>query len=237
MILSRQNIEEIASVLVDDYRAACRLPGPGETGGPAGVDIDRFAVGYLNLRINYQYLSPDNSFCGLTAFADTDYTYEVEGRRRTIWVPQSQILLNELFFWHDLREKLAGQRRFTVAHECAHQILYQMGEEEGLIACRRTAPGGDVSAPRQPRTEADWNEWQANALGAALLMPLRDVDVAMRCLAPGRRLRESAGWFGRSDWFVIKSCAALFGVSPKAITIRLRQLGYVEEAPGEGRSL
>ena len=32
---------------------------------------------------------------------------------------------------------------------------------------------------RELKTREDWNEWQANVLGAAILMPQREIDLAV----------------------------------------------------------
>ena len=37
--------------------------------------------------------------------------------------------------------------------------------------------------PRELKTREDWNEWQANVLGAAILLPQKEVDLAMRRFA------------------------------------------------------
>ncbi len=34
--------------------------------------------------------------------------------------------------------------------------------------------------PRELKTREDWNEWQANVFGAAILLPQKEVDLAMR---------------------------------------------------------
>ena len=34
--------------------------------------------------------------------------------------------------------------------------------------------------PRELKTREDWNEWQADVLGAAIMLPQKEVDLAMR---------------------------------------------------------
>ena len=36
---------------------------------------------------------------------------------------------------------------------------------------------------RELKTREDWNEWQANVLGAAILMPQREIDLAVAYLS------------------------------------------------------
>ena len=79
------------------------------------------------------------------------------------------------------------------------------------------------------KSREDWNEWQANVLGAAILMPYHEIDLAMQTFANGRCLRKRGDWFDESDISVITMLCHFFGVSRTAVTIRLAELGYVKE--------
>ena len=48
---------------------------------------------------------------------------------------------------------------------------------------------------RELKTREDWNEWQANVLGAAILMPQREIDLAVAYYARGRKLISYDGTY------------------------------------------
>ena len=122
--------------------------------------------------------------------------------------------------------KLCGKRRFTLAHECAHQILFQLDSDDRKIACHKR-PEVRKNGSRVLRTQEDWNEWQANTLGAAILMPQSEVDRAMWFIN-SRKPLTCYGWrFYNKDQVKIDTFCGVFGVSRSAAAIRLEQLGYL----------
>ena len=88
--------------------------------------IDQFASDYLNLKVSFQKLSSDGSIYGLTAYVDTEYQIEVDGSQRSIFLKTNDVVLDKSFIEPENIRKLCGIRRFTLAHECAHQILFQL---------------------------------------------------------------------------------------------------------------
>lgn len=128
------------------------------------------------------------------------------------------MVLDKSFIEPENIRKLCGKRRFTLAHECAHQILFQLDSDDRKIAChKRPVVRGNGS--RVLRTQEDWNEWQANTLGAAILMPQSEVDRAMWFI--------NSRNFYDSDQVKIDTFCGVFGVSRSAAAIRLEQLGYL----------
>ena len=127
--------------------------------------------------------------------------------------------------------KLCGKRRFTLAHECAHQILFQMETDKIQEACRRKYSARTAYSLRELKTREDWNEWQANVLGAAILMPQREIDLAVAYYAKGRKLISYDGTFAYWDKVALDRICQQFGVSKTAAVIRLKQLGHLETRP------
>lgn len=128
--------------------------------------------------MSFQKLSSDGSIYGLTAYVDTEYQIEVDGSQRSIFLKTNDVVLDKGFIEPENIRKLCGKRRFTLAHECAHQILFQLDSDGRKIACHKR-PEVRGNGSRVLRTQEDWNEWQANSLGAAILMPQSEVDRAM----------------------------------------------------------
>ena len=232
MILSQKKIEEIAAAVTKDFN---EFFFGSETEGTRrmarGTPIDQFAKEYLDMNVSFTRLSPDGSICGLTAYADTEYIIEEMGVKRTIPLRKNQILLDVSFIQPGQVHKLCGKRRFTLAHECAHQILFQMESEAAQSAYVKKYSARTAYSLRDLKTREDWNEWQANVLGAAILMPQREIDLAVAYYARGRKLISYDGTFAYWDKVALDRICQQFGVSKTAAVIRLKQLGHLETRP------
>lgn len=232
MILSRENIEEIAAAVMRDFgKFFFREDDSSGRTKPRCTPIDQLASQYLGLDVCFARLSPDGSLCGVTAYEDTEYQIEEMGVTRKLKLKRNEIVLDRSFIEPGNIRKLCGKRRFTLAHECAHQILFQMESNEKKCSCRKMYEEDRTYSVRELKSREDWNEWQANVLGAAILMPRNEVDLAMKNFARGRRLIKYGEWYAYPDRVIISMLCDLFGVSKTAISIRLSKLGYMEERP------
>ena len=232
MILSYVQIEEIAAATINDFNHFFfGGVAPRKKEMPRGTPIDQFAKDYLNLKVSFTKLSSDGSLCGVTAYCDTEYVVEESGLLRRIPLKRNQVLLDESFIHPAQVKKLCGKRRFTLAHECAHQILFQMESDDGKLACRKQYTERKAYSLRDLKTREDWNEWQANALGAAILMPQSEIEFAVWRFAPNRILTSYDGYFTYQDRLALRLMCDVFKVSRAALIIRLRQLGYLVDRP------
>ena len=232
MILSHAKIEEIAAAVIKDFNLFFFGEKASEARSmPQGTPIDQFASEYLGLNVSFADLSADGSICGLTAYADTEYIIEKDGMQYSIPLRRNQVLMDASFIQPFQIRKLCGKRRFTLAHECAHQILFQMETEEVRKVCQRKYSARTAYSLRELKTHEDWNEWQANVLGAAILMPQREIDLAVAYYARGRRLVSYDGTFAYQDRVALDLICKQFGVSKTAAVIRLKQLGHLECCP------
>lgn len=141
------------------------------------------------------------------------YVIEDIGVRRQL--PSSGIR----YFWipgfsaRNLAQKMCGKRRFTLAHECAHQILFQMESGEVKQSFRRVYSERRPYSFRELKDKEDWNEWQANALGATLLMPQAEIQRAMQRYAKGRKLTKYGGRYSYADNLALSLLCQSLGVS------------------------
>ena len=130
MILSQRQLEEIAASTTKDFNRfffGDEADKPDRSALP--TPIDQFAKNYLGLRVSFARLSPDGSICGVTAYADTEYKITELGITRTLALKRNQVILDESFIRSGNVQRLCAKRRFTLAHECAHQILFQLESE------------------------------------------------------------------------------------------------------------
>lgn len=220
VILSHRDLNELAdSILHDFYRGA-----PLQLGS---VNIDQLASDYLGLKVCYEKLSEDGSILGLTSYAEC-YLELSSKRDSPIRLEPDTILLDKSFS-ERAPSSLEGRRRFTLAHECAHQILYRY--ESSLIqkTVRQAYSLRRSYSLRELKSREDWNEWQADALGAALLMPKNLTElIFFRCSAAEPLVQYRTG-FSPTDRAVIKNMKNILGVSQTALIIRLKQLGLLQE--------
>ena len=134
MILSHAQIEDIAAATTKDFNKFFFGESEQQKRAiPRGTPIDQFASQYLGLNVSFAKLSSDGNLCGVTAYSDTEYIVETDGITKTIPLKRNQVLLDLSFI--ERASKLCGKRRFTLAHECAHQILYRW-KAMSVNACR-----------------------------------------------------------------------------------------------------
>jgi hypothetical protein len=231
MILSHRQIEEIAAAVTKDFNEFFFGKGADEVRIARATPIDHLAKSYLGLDVSFARLSSDGSICGLTAYADTEYTVEEMGIKRIIPLKQNQVLLDESFIKPGKVQELSGKRRFTLAHECAHQILYSIEDGEIKTACQQKYIPRTAYSLRDLKTREDWNEWQANVLGAAILMPQKEMDRAMWHFGNGKALTNYEGRFAYRDKLILSQICRQLGVSKTAAIIRLRHLDYIKDRP------
>ena len=175
--------------------------------------IDVYAVieKCLNVPYDWKYLSPDQSILGATAF-DSGYIWVwpenkyYEGLKPfKLEVEKGTILIEATLTEQDNR----GRENFTVMHEVFHHVLHKrcfkdMGKNFVHTTYSRTIDG----------------------CAAAFLMP------AKLTIAEYKRRYEEAGFESIAygfKWRLIRGMAKDFGVSKQAMSIRLQNLGLIDE--------
>ena len=225
MILSYEDIKHIADAVSKDFYGVT----PIDVQRPFCFPVEDFASVHLGLSVAYAQLSDDGSVLGVTAYRDTEYTVKTCDVTKVILLKRNQVMLDISLagFSDDINAKC--RRRFTLAHECAHQILFQLETQEGAAACRKPYALCRARRPRLLRTREDWREWQANALGSALLMPADRLEQAIRELHGELPLAFYDGQPTMRSGLLIEHLCSRFSVSRAALTIRLRQFGFITQ--------
>jgi Zn-dependent peptidase ImmA (M78 family) len=225
-IIRKEQMDDIAEMVLSEYapRSLCY---------PCAVDISGIAENAFNLTIESRYLAHNNEILGVTIFHDSDVPcYDQQLQPEIVRIPYGTVIIHKGLAGMESRTR----RRFTLAHESSHWILhrsynsptnltYQFRKQfHGYIACRSV----NIESHRHPMlTDHDWEEWQADTLAAALLMPKEPFLEAAR-----DELGLGLGFYrGRTNSFQycesLARIASRFQVSKKAISIRLEQLGLI----------
>lgn len=222
--LSRLDIEAIAERYI---RAYMQLPEVQET-TVYRVEPELFLTKVLGLNIGYVHLSYDDSLLGLTSFE------KVTVNVLTGSDEEESILLdgNTVLVEADLKDdnRLRGRKNFTLMHEGSHQIFKRLFPNEYGGVSQRTSPVRyyRVSNEKGGRIR-DWEEWQANTLGSAVLLPQNLISQGMYLFGLGERIDCLNKVFRPVEFERFSALADFLGCSKKALAIRMKQLGFVKK--------
>lgn len=222
-ILSWKSIEEISEGLLREYNSDILYT-------PQELDVYHFLENYLRLKVDYQNLSNDQSVLGMTTFSSGRCFVWDNARQNQYWIDVKEgTVLIDNFLLETLNE---GRERFTVSHECGHQILHKnyFSEENNnlyrSIVCNRETIGQVKASSHW--TSRDWVEWQANTFASALLMPAATVTELFcqkSCLTPNSKRFPLEPTFDTEA--IVRTMANIFNVSIQAMKIRLEKLSFL----------
>jgi len=218
-VISKKEINKIGEDFVRDFCPKALIE-------PMGINIDRFAEGYLGVTEDFQYLSHCGCYLGMTVFNDTDmvpvYNPETNTAEFISAKAGTIILDNNL-----LAEDQEHRYRFTVGHEAAHHILHQgyfsydenqftlFDERAPMIKCR-VDNSKTSNKPVKEWNDHDTMEWQANYLSSAILMPKQMVDLVVESNKD------------KSYLDIVFLVSKIFNVSVEAAKYRVFDCGYVQ---------
>ena len=217
--LSKDDIEKIAAKVICKYKVQY-VP---ERCMCYTVDVTVLAE-MLGLKIEYVNITRDGSILGQTS----------SGR---VWTEIYDDNMSKLFFELDgstilidkrllNNPKIVGRKNFTIAHETAHQILNrlypEMYDTQNRIFC-------DYRRSAKPKKEiVDWHEWQADALAAALLLPLGVLQDGMFVFGLGEKMKMLSRKYSSTRFELFCEMADYLQVSRTALSYRMEQLGLLD---------
>lgn len=224
-ILSKEEIEIIAHKFVRDFQ-------PEALSEPQELKMEEFIECYLKMTPDYQYLSHNGVYLGMTVFNDTDFVpvYSTEtGRAEYIHADARTVIVDRRLIEDPKQEH---RYRFTLGHEGGHDVFHTavfaynpnqtcMFEDAHppMIQCRIDAGKTNKKDPRI-WTDTDSMEWQANYFSSALLMPGDMVRVVHARNAGNDPIYQ--------NYQAINDMASTFNVSPEAALYRLRELKLIK---------
>ena len=222
--LSKSQLETYGERVLRDFSPTILLE-------PQPTDIDRLVTGYMGFNFEYQYLSNNQVYLGITVFEDTDtlpvYIPELN-RAEFLSVKKNTIIIEGTLADNP---NLIHRERFTVGHEASHGLVHpEYYQRKAQIASLHDNFGGIYSKPTFPdlsgvdvngkRLQGEaWLEWQANYLSSVLLMPRIAV----------KRLRNLIEPKGSRFWHyeLIQTMVEVFNVSEEAARVRLVSLNHL----------
>ena len=218
--MSRAELEEISEGLITAYanKFSNRVI--------QSIDIEHFITEFLMLRIEYTSFAEDDAGrIGFLADGATPLLVHQDGKIIPFVFPKDTIVLDKFL----LSEKEQGRRRFTMAHEASHHILSKM---YAVPATGRfhTEYDSERSYSKEELTQMFASaEWQADAMGASLLMPKRIIDNAMAKYNQCQPIKiYGDNTLAQREKNTLRRMAAYIGVSYTALLIRLRDMNLLE---------
>lgn len=221
--LSRNDIETIAAQIISNYKSLYRFDDfPAER-----VDPYILAHDLLGLTIEYYHLSNDGSVLGLTSHSSMGVEVKDDDGELLIYYLDGKTLLIEKALHEDKTQ--LGRHNFTVMHETAHQVLGHLYALPNRKANCRVHYC--TMAQRQRKTFKDWDEWQADTMASALLLPADFVRNALYQVGLGNGVAVLSRWGNPEEYEQFCEAAAFLGASKQALAIRMKQLGLLRYEP------
>lgn len=222
-VLKNCEIDDHAEAFLRDYNATLLTT-------PQPIDIEAFAEFYLNLSLDYVYLSHCGLILGRMIFQETERVpvyLPKESCADYLYVKRGTLLIDNTV----LEDQKEYRLRSTIGHECGHWLFhsdYYTGKVQRnhqrnvhlaeMTGCKDTdiVGGAELSGRRRLITDFDWLEHHAKYFSAAILMPKTPFLTAISDLADRDLLNDTE---------LSEKLADTFQVSPVSVKIRLSQLG------------
>ena len=223
--LSRFDIEAIADKYVQAYMA---LPDVRNT-QIYRIDPELLLERVLGLNVEYQHLSYDGSILGMTSFTEMGVQVFEDDDNEAFFFLDGKTVLVEKDLNFD--SKLKGRKNFTLMHEGSHQIFkmlfpndYGITEKSAGVHYYKATADTEKS-----RIITDWEEWQANTLAAAILLPRCLIEKGMFLFGLGDKIECLNKIYYPAVYERYAALSDFLGCSKKALAIRMKQLGLLHK--------
>ena len=215
--LSYKDIEEIAEQVFALYK---ELPEVKDK--PVyRVEPELLLEKLLGLKTRYFHMTLDSSVLGLTSYGDIELFFNNDLDENSYKLDGKTVLIES-----DLNDDYhKGRKNFTIMHEGAHHILRITYPDDYATSSPTVHYHKDNLNNTNKIT--DWEEWQADALASALLMPKEVVRDGMLLVDLPDKIPLLSKACPGGVYKKFCTLAEFIGVSKKALAIRLRQLGIV----------
>ena len=197
------------------------------------VDIEGFVEEYLGIPIVYEtFAEADPGRIGFLADGKRPLTVRREGMTQQIVFPQRTAVIESFL----LSPKESARKRFTIAHEGAHDVINRhIPAQASPAAAFHSEFDTEMNYPRDMLKEMlSVNESFTNRAAACLLMPGFLVERALKRYNDSKKvIIYEGGVLAQDQKFLIQKMANAMGVSYSAFRIRLMELDQYEIRPVE----
>lgn len=221
--LSRFDIEAIAAKYVKAYM---ELPDVRNT-KIYRIDPELLLEKVLGLTVEYQHLSYDGSILGMTSFTELGVQVLEDDDNEAFFFLDGKTVLVEKDLAFD--NKLRGRKNFTLMHEGSHQIFKTLFPNDYGVTQKSSGVHYYKANSERNKPISDWEEWQANTLGAAILLPENLINQGMFLFNLGDKIECLNKIYSPEVYKRFEALADFLGCSKKALAIRMKQLGLLKK--------
>ena len=125
--------------------------------------------------------------------------------------------------------KLKGRKNFTLMHEGSHQIFKMLFPNDYGVTQKSAGVHYYKANSERNKPISDWEEWQANTLGAAILLPENLIKQGMYLFSLGEKIECLNKIYFPGVYKRFDALADFLGCSKKALAIRMKQLGLLKK--------
>lgn len=217
--LTQGDIEAIAQRVTTAYRKLPNLCGITK------IDPERLVTDLLGLSISYHVLSRHGTILGLTAYGDIGIPiYDDPEHPEYCFIDPKTVLVDKSLLAGNAN---VGRYHFTLIHEACHQVFRMLFPKAYSPPVMRRQLHFCTLSPCA--RDAYWEEWRTNRLASAILMPADMVQMNMLTFGLGDKLKMLNSVFAPDDYQRFSDMAGYMGVSKKALSIRMKQLGLLDQ--------
>ena len=180
------------------------------------IDIDRFIQEYLDMKICYRKLSDQGDILGISVFSDMILSFSDNGEKIEEFYAGGTIIIEEEL----LDDKQYGRRNFTKAHEAVHGILNLEKPTVKSVYYRRD-------------NAISYYERLVDKAASRLILPEELVKKTFYAFMGADHIKRLNPLCNKKDFNNFCFLSKYLGVSKKALSIRLIQLGLVDKADYE----
>lgn len=177
--------------------------------------------------VEYQHLSYDGSILGMTSFTEMGVQVFEDDDNEAFFFLDGKTVLVEKDLNFD--SKLKGRKNFTLMHEGSHQIFKMLFPNDYGVTQKSAGVHYYKANSERNKPISDWEEWQANTLGAAILLPENLIKQGMYLFSLGEKIECLNKIYYPSVYKRFDALADFLGCSKKALAIRMKQLGLLKK--------
>lgn len=220
--LSRIDIEVIAEKIIKAYRELPEVKNKKIY----RIEPELLLTKLLGLKIEYQHLSLDGSILGMTSFQEIGVEVFDEADTDTFFFLDGKTVLVEKDLQQDSGQR--GRFNFTTMHEGSHQIFKMIYPNDYGVRNAEPVHFYKVNSERN-KPISDWEEWQANTLASAILLPKDLVLQGMFLFDLGEKIKCLNKVHYPVVYDKFSALADFLGCSKTALAIRMKKLGLLEQ--------
>ena len=191
------------------------------------IDPELLLEKVLGLTVEYQHLSYDGSILGMTSFTELGVQVLEDDDNEAFFFLDGKTVLVEKDLAFD--NKLRGRKNFTLMHEGSHQIFKTLFPNDYGVTQKSSGVHYYKANSERNKPISDWEEWQANTLGAAILLPETLIKQGMFLFNLGDKIECLNKIYSPEVYKRFEALADFLGCSKKALAIRMKQLGLLKK--------